>query len=125
MEDKVWYVVFSWETRHTELYLTRRLRAAWESSSTGVFRGRSKNAWLHAEPVGSARLAEYGRASLPFLSDPNILHINVQWSPFLVQPENCTQNERLPGAQRLASLLISCSVTVGVWKSKMTYVWGP
>src|SRR5271166_3518284 len=30
----------------------------------------------HAEPVGSARLPEYGRASLPFLSAPNILHLN-------------------------------------------------
>jgi len=34
--------------------------------------------WNHAEPVGSARLAEHnnGRASLLFLSRPNILQIN-------------------------------------------------
>jgi len=37
--------------------------------------------------------------------------IKVQWSPLLVQPENCTKMRDSLEAQRLASLLISCSVT--------------
>jgi hypothetical protein len=76
------------------------MRMVLHGSASPMLKESVDSLGYHAEPVGSARLAEHGRASLLFLSPPNILHLNLR-------PRTRARSLLL----KCNSLLISCSVT--------------
>jgi len=69
MGDSAHQIVLNSETPHG-------MRMVLYESVSPTLKERVDSLGYHAVPVGSARLAEYGRASLLFLSPPNILHLN-------------------------------------------------